>query len=116
MNKVKEGMEYLIMLEKEILPTQIYTVPLLKGKFNDLEKHFQNASKHYQLAFNLYQRDFEKQMDKSVLGNIQFRLGWAMIRSRQDVNKGIFNLKQANALLPDNFDIKLKLAQIYLQE
>ena len=57
-----------------------------------------------------------KDQDKSVTGNIQFRLGWAMIRSRKDIDSGISHLKEANAMLKDNFDIKFKLAQIYLQE
>ena len=39
-NKFEKGMKYLIKLENEIRPTKIYTISLLKGKYNDSQKQF----------------------------------------------------------------------------
>lgn len=49
-------------------------------------------------------------------GSIQFRYGWALIRGQKDVSRGIELLEQADRRLIDNFDLKLKLAQILFQE
>jgi len=55
-------------------------------------------------------------MEDGVLGNIQFRLGWSMIRSKINVEKGTDHLKQSVALLPDNTEVMVKLAGVLFQE
>lgn len=37
-NQFDKGMKHILQLEAEIQPTKIYTVYLLKGKFNDSQK------------------------------------------------------------------------------
>ena len=49
-------------------------------------------------------------------GNILFRLGWAMIRSRKNIDKGISWLEEASDNLVENIDLKIKLSQILFQE
>ena len=76
-------------------------------------KDFKSASQHFLKALEMYQRDFTGgQIDEQVVGNIQFRLGWAYIRSRKNVGLGIDTLLEASKSLPDNVDLKVKLAQI----
>ena len=58
----------------------------------------------------------EESTDATVRGNIQFRLGWALIRCRKDVDRGIEVLHEADQNLTDNADLKFKLAQILFQE
>lgn len=50
------------------------------------------------------------------IGNLEFRYGWSLIRSKKDVELGVQNLREANKKLPENIDIKLKLALILYQE
>ena len=45
-------------------------------------------------------------------GNLLFRYGWALIRSEKDLDKGIEILKDADLKMTNNFDLKVKLAQI----
>ena len=49
-------------------------------------------------------------------GNLKFRYGWALIRSEKDLDKGIEILKDADLKMTNNFDLKVKLAQILFQE
>lgn len=109
-NAIEKGFKFLNLLEKELLPTKVYTTYLLKGKFDDLQKSFGSATDNFKQALSLYENEFKDKIDKNVIGNIQFRLGWAYIRSRKDIEAGIANLKKANDNLVDNFDIKIKLA------
>ncbi len=43
-------------------------------------------------------------------------MGWALIRSRKNIDKGLEVLVEADKNLIDNADLKLKLAQILFQE
>jgi tetratricopeptide (TPR) repeat protein len=104
LNKIDEGLNFIKKIE-----VKTYSKFLMQGKFNDLQKKFEDAAENFEEALSLYLRDVKDQ-DKSVTGNIQFRLGWALIRSRKDIDSGISHLKEANAMLKDNFDIKFKLA------
>jgi tetratricopeptide (TPR) repeat protein len=96
LEKIDQGLAYLEQLEKEIRPRTIYTICLLKGKFQDLIKRFDVAATFYEEALVLYSKEFANQIDLNVLGNIQFRLGWSLIRSRKDIDGGIKNLVGAN--------------------
>ena len=57
-----------------------------------------------------------EQQRQQDIGNILFRYGWAQIRSTRNIEKGLITLKQADANLVNNLDLKLKIAQILLQE
>lgn len=81
-DRLDEGLGHLERLEKEILPKRIYTIFLLKGKYRDIQKQFSQAAELYEKSLQVYTDDFEgERCDPSVKGNIQSRLGWALIRS-----------------------------------
>ena len=115
-DKISQGLKYLEQLENEMKPRKVYTISLLKGKYKDLTKNFVEASVQFEQALELYSKDQKNQIDQNILGNIQFRLGWALIRSRKDIDRGIENLVDANQNLVDNIDLKIKLSQIFFQE
>lgn len=50
------------------------------------------------------------------MGNINFRLGWACIRSKKDIDRGIACLRKAGELIPNNPDIMSKLAGALYKE
>ena len=80
----------------------------------DYKRLFGEAAVQFERALELYKND--PKQDNSVKGNILFRLGWALIRSRKDINRGIQALQEANEFLSENIDIKIKLSQILFQE
>jgi predicted RNA polymerase sigma factor len=84
---IETGLKYLEQLEADIKPRGFYIISLLKGKYMDHQKKFSEASVQFEKALDLYKKDVNK--DRSVKGNILFRLGWALVRSRKDINKGI---------------------------
>lgn len=69
-NQTDKGLAFLTRLEREIRPNQIYTISLLKGKYNDLKKQFAAAADNFDEASVLYSRDFADQVDPSIVGNI----------------------------------------------
>ena len=98
---------------------------LLQGKIFDCQKEYNKALLIYQRTLEkfqqyqqsvLYSENYSEQQIKHDLGNIQFRLGWAIIRSTKNIEKGLITLKQADLNLNNNLDLKLKIAQILLQE
>ena len=107
---IETGFKYLEQLEADIKPRGFYIISLLKGKYMDHQKKFHEASIQFEKALELFKTDTSN--DKSVKGNILFRLGWALVRSRKDINKGIKTLQEANENLVDNVDLKIKLSQI----
>ena len=50
------------------------------------------------------------------MGNMLFRLGWSIIRARTDVEKGVACLEEASALIPNNSEILMKLANAVFLE
>ena len=54
--------------------------------------------------------------DPALLANIKFRLGWAMVRSRRDIEEGIDWLKEAQNEVPSNPEIMVKLAGVLFKE
>ena len=50
------------------------------------------------------------------MGNIHFRLGWAIVRNRNNIDQGIEHLKRANELITGNFEIMIKLAGVLFKE
>ena len=82
-----------------------YMIHLLRGKCYDKQKNFSAAMSEYLNAGVLCLNKAS-----AVTGNILFRLGWAQIRSRKEVEKGIANLDKSNSILPQKGDIVIKLA------
>lgn len=65
----------------------------------------------YETAKELYTEE-----DFGLLGNLLYRLGWALIRQKKRIDEGISNLEKALELLPKHPDIKLKLASALVNE
>ena len=80
-------------------------VHLLKGKCYDKSKQYEMAIEHYTQALKM-----AKKQSDLVRGNMLFRLGWAKVRSKREIEKGVQLLEQAAVLIPDNCEILLKLA------
>jgi hypothetical protein len=59
-------------------------VHLLKGKCFDKLKQYQEAVVEYQTALTL-----SKSLTDQVRGNITFRLGWARVKIKSEIAKGI---------------------------
>lgn len=55
-------------------------------------------------------------MEMPLIGNINFRLGWAHIRGKIKIDKGIEHLRKADDLIPLNIEIKIKLAGVLYKE
>lgn len=91
---------------------------MMKGKFLDMMKDYNGAQEQFAKAHNQMIED--KKNGKHVRnfdeGNLLFRYGWALIRSEKDLDKGIEILKDADLKMTNNFDLKVKLAQILFQE
>lgn len=47
---------------------------------------------------------------------MKFRLGWSMIRAKQDVELGIKYMEEASTIILNNIEILLKIAGAYLSE
>jgi len=58
----------------------------------------------------------DRGFDNESVGHIEFRLGWSIIRSNNNVEQGIVHLKRANELLPDFTELMVKLAGVLFQE
>lgn len=61
-----------------------YMVHLLKGKCFDKLKQYQEATVEYHTALTL-----SKSLTDQVRGNITFRLGWARVKIKSEIAKGI---------------------------
>lgn len=82
-------------------------VHLLKGKCFDRNRNYKDAIDQYAAALKSCE---EQQHNKSIVGNMEFRLGWSMIRAKFRINEGIAFLQKAAEKIPDNVEILLKLA------
>ena len=58
----------------------------------------------------------ENSMDQQKIGQLTFRIGWSIIRTKDEVETGIDRLKKAHEMLPDNPEVMLKLSGVLFQE
>ena len=83
-------------------------------------KRFDDAISYYALTLELYKREIEAgeegYHEPALLANIKFRLGWAMVRSRSDIEEGIDWLKEAQREVPENPEVMVKLAGVLFKE
>ena len=86
---------------------------LLKGKCYDKIKQFREAVEEYTKAQQIVNNGNQ---DKEIKGQIEFRLGWSMVRAKMDLQKGIEHLTRANELIPGNTEVMIKLAGVLFQE
>ena len=86
---------------------------LLKGKCCDKSRQYKNAVNEYSKAIEL---GLEHNTEEEILGQLYFRLGWSLIRSKQNIEIGVDHLKKANKMLPDNTEVMVKLSGVLFQE
>ena len=81
---------------------------LLKGKAMDMKGDYAGAATVYEENLKNLKELIKKKSisdnsdSKQLMGNIEFRLGWSLIRSRKDVKKGIKHLKESSIKQPKN--------------
>lgn len=63
------------------------------AKCLDKLKLFERCIQEYEKTLTLYKTQEDEPVEDSLLGNIHFRLGWAQVRGKIDIEKGIANLK-----------------------
>lgn len=82
---------------------------LLRGKVFDRRRQFHNASQEFEIASQI---GSGYALENDVVGNIDFRLGWALVRSKRDIPRGIQKLQHASECIPDNTEILIKLSGV----
>jgi tetratricopeptide (TPR) repeat protein len=82
LTKVKEAIESIEISARTIKDSDRYMIHQLKGKCFDKLKDFPSAIEEYQLAL---QNAKEQGHDNEIVGNLEYRLGWSMIRQREDI-------------------------------
>lgn len=86
-------------------------VHLLRGKCFDRQRSFAAAVGEYEAAIDAVNG---LSVDGNIRGNLEFRLGWSMIRARKEIETGVHHLEQAAQLIPDNVEVLSKLASAIL--
>mmetsp|Transcript_21027 Transcript_21027/g.20164 ORF Transcript_21027/g.20164 Transcript_21027/m.20164 type:complete len:138 (+) Transcript_21027:1578-1991(+) len=79
-------------------------------------KKYQEAAEHYEKSMKILQQVTKGKPDKNLYGNIEFRLGWAQIRNKNNLEIGLGHLRNAHQLLPNNPEIMIKLASVLFKE
>ena len=79
---------------------------------------FYEAAEFYGHALALIESEGKKAGFKvnnvsKIIGNLQFRKGWSIIKSNGNLDSALSLMEKADANLKTNFDLKMKLAQLY---
>ena len=48
------------------------------------------------------QAQLENDETRKEIGNLEFRFGWSLIRSKKDIEQGVKRLREAETKMPDN--------------
>ena len=76
--------------------------------YDKIRKYIQ-AVNEYRQALDI---SVKNNLPDQVVGQIEFRLGWSVIRSKVNHQEGVEHLRKANELLPSNIEIMIKLAGV----
>ena len=79
LNNIGEAFKVLAIAEDELRTTDKYMLHLLKGKCYDKSRQYKEAVAEYRQAIELGQ---EYKMEDEILGQIYFRLGWSIVRTK----------------------------------
>ncbi|CDW79621.1 tpr domain containing protein [Stylonychia lemnae] len=112
----QEALEYFQRAQDKIKPQEDYLISLFNAKCFDKLKQFSQCIKEYENGIQQCKQQIEFEDQGTVLGNIYFRLGWAYIRGKVDIELGIEHLRQACDLLPTNSEVFIKLASVLFRE
>lgn len=113
LNNIDESFRTIEKVEDDLRDNDKYMLYLLKGKCYDKIRHYAKAAEEYKLALKA---SAVNKLDSEVIGQIEFRLGWSIIRSKINVSEGIEHLQKSTELCPDNTEIMVKLAGVLFQE
>ena len=113
LNNIDESFRTIEKVEDDLRDNDKYMLYLLKGKCYDKIRHYAKAAEEYKLALKA---SAVNNLDSEVIGQIEFRLGWSIIRSKINVSEGIEHLQKSTELCPDNTEIMVKLAGVLFQE
>jgi hypothetical protein len=91
LNKIAEAFSVLEPIEKEVKDKNKYLVHMLKGKCSDRIKEHGKAGEEFEAALKLCEQGIAKQLQSDV----KFRLGWSLVRSGDDKDRGIELLREA---------------------
>ena len=88
----------------------------MKGDYAKAAEVFENNLKDYKKMVQKNANKLDAEQSKKEIGNLEFRLGWSLIRGKKDLERGVQYLNEAEKKMPDNWDLKIKLAQCLFQE
>ena len=107
LSKVKEAFSAVETAEMTIKDRDRYKIYQLKGRCFEKLKDYPSAIGQYQLSLD----DAKKHgVDVEILGNLEYQIGWSMIKQQDDIQGGVGHLITASELISDNVEISLKLA------
>lgn len=113
LNNIDESFKTIAKVENDMKPQDKYMLHLLKGKCFDKIKQFRQGVAEYKKALELAQTNGQ---EDDIVGQIEFRLGWSIVRSKLDIQSGIEHLSRSNQLIPGNTEVMIKLAGVLFQE
>lgn len=113
LSKVKEAFLAVETAALTIKDKDRYKIYQLKGKCFDTLKDYPSAIGQYQLALHDAKRH---SVDVEILGNLEYQIGWSMIRQQDDIQGGVGHLITASELISDNVEILLKLADTIITD
>lgn len=93
LNNVEESFKTIAKVESDMKEQDKYMLHLLKGKCFDKIKQFKQGVVEYKKALELVQANGQ---ENEMVGQIEFRLGWSIVRSKLDIEDGIDHLSKSN--------------------
>ena len=79
---IDQALEAIEISKKTIKQKDVYMVHLLSGKCFDRLRNFDTAINEYASALKSSE---EQGMEDHIIGNMEFRLGWSMIRAKINI-------------------------------
>ena len=110
----EQALTYFGKAKEGFKPYEDYLIELFLAKCLDKLRRFAEAIRAYEVAIELYKE--EQEAEDVLAGNMEFRLGWAYVRSGVDFGKGVQHLREALRTQRDNTDIMVKLAGVLFKE
>lgn len=83
LNLTDQAFDAILICERLISKKDIYMVNMLKGKCYDRNRQYKEASEQYAKALKSCEEHKSYDLNLSIVGNMEFRLGWSMIRAKQ---------------------------------
>ena len=116
-----QHLDQMLSRPQELSAEAKFNFRLLKGKSHDMLGDYRAAAEVFagnlkEYVQNIVEQGAATDAQQREVGNLEFRYGWSLIRSKQDIEQGVQQLREAEKKMPENQDLKVKLAQILFQE